>query len=120
MFYLTYAEPPGGVYESQVTDVIRYLNANCNADIRLVAFISVRGFGDNKKKIKKQLPDAIVLPMIPKATWWRFNTIFLALLCLIKRPKTILARNVIAANMALKIKSWGLIKKMGFDKKNGF
>lgn len=115
MFYLTYAEPPGGVYESQVTDVIRYLNANCNADAKLIAFISIRGFSENKKKIKKQLPDAIVLPMIPKATWWRFNSFILALLCIIKQPKTILARNVIAANMALKIKSWGLIKKMGFD-----
>lgn len=115
MIYLTYAEPPGGVYESQVSDVIRYLNTACNADFRLLAFISVRNFSHNRKWIKKQLPDAIVLPMLPKATWWRFNTLILGIICLLLRPGAILARNVIAANMALKVRKAGLVKKVGFD-----
>jgi glycosyltransferase involved in cell wall biosynthesis len=115
MIYLTYAEPPSGVYESQVTDVIRFMNEECDAGIRLVAFISLRSFGEKRKWIKEKLPDAVVLPMLPKATWWRFNIFFLALLCFFIRPKSILARNVIAANMALQLKKFGLIKKVGFD-----
>ena len=115
MIYLTYAEPPSGVYESQVTDVIRFMSEECDAGIRLVAFISLRSFAEKRKWIKEKLPDAIVLPMLPKATWWRFNTLFLVILCIVMRPKSILARNVIAANMALRMKAYGLIKKAGFD-----
>ena len=75
MFYLTYAEPPSGVYYSQVTDVVKFLRSNCNAPLRLVAFISLHDFKGKKKLIKQQLPDAIVLPMLPKAPYWKFNNI---------------------------------------------
>lgn len=115
MFYLTYAEPPSGVYDSQVTDVIRFLNESCHGRVRLLAFISIRNYKANKEWIKKRLPDAIVLPMLPKATWWKFNTMILAVICLFLKPTSILARNVIACNMALRCKRWGLIRKVGFD-----
>ncbi len=113
--YLTYAEPPSGVYSSQVADVIRYVNTTLHSDIRLVAFISLHDFSASKQKIKKELPDAIILPAIPKAAYWKINTILLWFLCLFLRPKAIIARNVIAANMALKIKRYSTAKKICFD-----
>lgn len=115
MIYLTYAEPPSGVYASQVIDVIRYLNEKLDARIRLVAFISLHDFSKNKSVIKQSLPDAWVLPMLPKAEYWRVNIITLWFACLFLRPAAIIARNVIAANMALAIRGSGLIKKVCFD-----
>ena len=44
MLYLTYNDQPSGVFSSQVIDTGNFLNAAEIASIRLVAFISVRGF----------------------------------------------------------------------------
>jgi len=115
MFYLTYAEPPSGVYYSQVTDVIKFLRSHCNANMRLVAFISLHDFSGKKKLIKQQLPDSIVLPMLPKAPYWKFSNFVLWLLCLIYRPKTIVARNVIAANMGINVRGLSSVNKVCFD-----
>lgn len=113
--YLTYAEPPSGVFSSQVVDVIHFLNKELKAEIRLVSFISLHDFSKNRKKIKQEVPDAIVLPMLPKATYWRANVILLWLLCMIMRPTSIIARNVIATNMALKIKNSTFVRTVCFD-----
>lgn len=115
LIYLTYAEPPSGVFSSQVIDVINFLNKELDAKVKLISFISLHDFSKNRKKIKAEIPNAIVIPMLPKATYWRFNAIFLGLICLVLRPKGIIARNVIAANMALKIRSFGGVKKVCFD-----
>ena len=61
------------------------------------------------------MPDAIVLPMLPKATYWKINTITLFFYCLFTRQKGVMARNVIATNMALQLRKWGVIKKVCFD-----
>lgn len=115
IIYLTYAEPPSGVYSSQVADVIRFINKSFNSDIRLVAFISLHDFSASKQKIRKELPNALVLPALPKAAYWKINTIIFWIVCLFLRPKAIIARNVIAANMALKVKRYTSTKKVCFD-----
>jgi hypothetical protein len=40
IFYLTYNEAPSGIFSSQVIDVVKFIEANCNTKIKLVAFIS--------------------------------------------------------------------------------
>ena len=115
LFYLTYAEQPSGVYSGQVNDVVRFIKESIGARIRLIAFISIRDFQNNRRKLKTELPDSIVLPMLPKAGYWKFNTIILALICLIFRAHGVIARNVIAANMALTLKRKGIIRKCTFD-----
>lgn len=114
-FYLTYAEPPSGVFSSQVMDVISFLNKEVGSDVRLVSFISLHHFMNERKKIQQELPDSIVLPMLPKAKYWRFNILSLWILSMLFRPTAIIARNVIAANMALKIRSSTFVKKVCFD-----
>jgi len=113
--YLTYAEPPSGVYSSQVTDVIRYIREQTATDIRLIAFISMHDFRTNRAHILHELPGSVVLPMLPKATYWRFNILLLWLACIFLRPKAIIARNVIAANMALAVKGKCAVSKVCFD-----
>jgi hypothetical protein len=114
-FYLTYAEPPSGVYSSQVSDVIRFVNRELNAEIKLVAFISLHEYKNKKAHILKEVPDALVLPMLPKANFWKLNVIVLWMLCMLYRPTTIIARNVIAANMALRVRNISPVKRVCFD-----
>lgn len=114
-FYLTYGDPPSGVYTSQVLDVVGYIRQNTKANIRLVAFISLHDFAANRNRIKKTEPTAIVVPMLPKAVFWRFNTLLLALFALFLRPESIIARNVIACNMALLLKRYKMTQKVCFD-----
>jgi hypothetical protein len=115
MIYLTYGEPPSGIFFSQVTDVLNYLEEKHQCSIRLVAFISLHDFSNKKKEILAKRTNAIVLPMLPKAPYWKFNTLMLWFICLLLKPNSIIARNVIATNMALKLKNKCSVKKVCFD-----
>ncbi len=121
MIYLTYNDAPGGIYNSQVIDVVKYLNAIQNKEkVKLVALISIRGFKDNKQKIKSQLPQSSVIPMFPKAGLWRWNVIQLFFLCLLSSHKQIIARGAFATNLGLTLKKIGLIKKVVFDARGAY
>lgn len=115
MLYLTYADQPSGVYSSQVCDVVNFLNQQLKADIRLVAFVSLRQFSETRRKIRSEVSDAIVLPMLPKANYWQFSLPLLMLVCLITGSRAILARGVLACNLALLCRKAGFIKKVGYD-----
>lgn len=115
MIYLTYGEPPSGVYSGQVCDVVNHLKKELQVPIKLVAFISMQQFSDNKKKIIKECPDAFVFPMLPKMLYWRLNILWLWMICILLQPKAIIARNVIATNMALRVKPFSSVKKICFD-----
>lgn len=115
MIYLTYADQPSGVYSSQVIDVCNYLNKTADANIKLVAFISLHGFAANKAKIKAEFANATVLPMIPRMSWWKFNSILFSFYMLFNKEKTIITRNVIACKIALSARNRGVAKKVCFD-----
>jgi hypothetical protein len=115
MIYLTYADPPSGVFSSQVNDVCNYLNKELHAGIRLVAFISLHDFKKNKAKIKSEVPQAIVLPMLPKANYWKCSIPVFMFVCLLLRETTVIARGVLACNVALGAKKAGVIKKLCYD-----
>lgn len=115
MIYLTYGEPPSGVYSSQVCDVVNFLKSKHQANIRLLAFISIHDFKKSKKQIISQCPDAIVIPALPKVVFWRFNSWILWFILLWLRAEAVIARNVIAANMALASRRFTGIQKICFD-----
>lgn len=115
VIYLTYADQPSGVFSSQVCDVVNFLNQKLKAEMRLVAFVSLRNFSETKMKIKSEVKDAIVLPMIPKANYWKCSFPLLLLVCLLTGTRSILARGVLACNLALLCRKAGLIKKTGYD-----
>lgn len=101
IFYLTYSEAPSGIYSSQVIDVVKFLNQNLKENIKLIAFVSLRNYFSYRKNIKNQLPNSIVLPMYPKMVNWKKNSFLLSLLCSVYKPKTLIARSVIACQLAL-------------------
>ena len=120
MIYLTYNDQPSGVYFSQVTDVCNFVNAKFNCKLRLVALISIRGFGANKKKIKEQCSDAIVLPMYPKNKNWRKNTLILSVLFIFIGKQNIWSRGLFATNIALELKKKNKTDKVAFDARGAY
>ena len=121
MIYLTYNDAPSGIYNSQVIDVVNYLNTIQNTQkITLVALISIRDFKKNKLKIKLQLSNSIVIPMFPKVGLWRFNIIQLFFVCLLLNSKQIIGRGVFATNLALTLKKIKFIKKVIFDARGAY
>lgn len=114
MIYLTYADQPSGVYSSQVIDVCNFLNECHSAQIRLVSFISLHSFSKNRQKIKQEMPSAIVLPMLPRMTSFGFNTLMLFFVLLMLNQRSVIARNVLATRLALRLKSF-LKLKVCFD-----
>lgn len=120
MIYLTYNDQPSGVYFSQVTDVCNYVNQKFDAEIRLVALISVRGFSTNKKAIKRNFSNAVILPMFPKQKNWRKNKIILKFLFLVIGKQNIWSRGIFATNMALELKQKGWVRKVVFDGRGAY
>ena len=114
MIYLTYADQPSGVYSSQVIDVCNFLNESHNAQIRLVSFISLHSFSKNRQKTIQEMPSAIVLPMLPRMTSFGFNTLMLFFVLLMLNQRSVIARNVLATKLVLRLKSF-LKLKVCFD-----
>ncbi len=120
MIYLTYNDPPSGVYFSQVTDVCRFYRESLQADIRLVALISIRGFFRNRARIKKELPDAVVLPMFPRLKNWPKNIWTLRWIVKRLKQESLIARGPYAANMALVLRRKKILKKVCFDGRGAY
>ena len=120
ILYLTYNDQPSGVYWSQVTDVVAYLNGLGQGRVRLVALISLHGWRDSRRRIRQHAPDAIVLPMVPRMRNWRWNRWWLWLICLILRPSGIMARGVMATWMALRMRDRGLVRTVCFDGRGAY
>ncbi|MBA3664194.1 MAG: hypothetical protein H0W61_08305 [Bacteroidetes bacterium] len=115
IFYLSFNDAPSGIFSSQVIDVVKFLRNDLKVNIRLVSFISLRNYLQNRKAIKKELNDAIVLPMFPGVHRWKQNTRTLSLLCSYKKPEMIIGRSVLATQLALYLKKRDKVKKVIYD-----
>ncbi len=115
IFYLTYNDTPSGIFSSQVIDVVKYLNTEFKVNVKLVSFISLRNFFVNKKKIKQELPEAIILPMFPGVHRWRYNAFLLSWMVFVKKPNIIIGRSVLATQLALSLKKKNKILKVIYD-----
>ena len=115
IFYLTYNDLPSGIFSSQVIDVVKFFNTELNVKTKLISFISIRNYLSNRKKIKNQLPESIVLPMFPGVHRWRRNIFLLTLISLIKKPDAIIGRSVLATQLALILRNKNRTKKVIYD-----
>jgi hypothetical protein len=115
--YLTFNDAPSGIYAGQVIDVCRYWKEELRFDVRLIAFISLRGFGANKQKIRKAFPGAIVLPMVPKARNWKLNKFLLKQYIRKIDPAVIVGRGAFATALALNFKQ---DRKICFDGRGAY
>ncbi|MES2836982.1 MAG: hypothetical protein V4667_05630 [Bacteroidota bacterium] len=109
-----------GIYSSQVIDVCNYLNEKHNAKIRLCAFLSIREIKTAKPKIKELSPNAIVLPAFPGIANFQLTAIFLFFVCLFKRERVLICRNVFCSKTALLVKKTGVIKKVILDGRSAY
>jgi len=75
------------------------MNTELKKDVQLVALISVRGFFSNRRKIKREWQKAKVIPMFPGIKRWRMNGLILKMLP--TKPSRIIARSVLATNIAM-------------------
>lgn len=118
MLYITLLDQfHPGIYKSQVIDVCKFLSENGDKKVQLVPFLSIREIlrSDNAKQIKKLYPNSRVLPAFPGLGNYRLTAIFLAIYCLVSGEREVIARNAFAASIALKVRRWGLIKKVVID-----
>lgn len=118
MLYITLLDQfHPGIYSSQVIDVCDYLNKRYDAKIRVVAFLSVKELWNTsaRKQLKALSPSAIVLPAFPKLQYFQFTAILLFFVCLITGERTAICRNIFCTRMALRLKSFGILKKIVLD-----
>ncbi len=115
ILYLTYNDPPTGVYWSQVTDVVNHMNSLGDRRVRLVALVSVRGYWRSRSSILQHCPGAVVLPMVPRVHNWGINWIWVYLVCLRFRPTGIMARGIFASALALRMRDAGHTAQVCFD-----
>ena len=121
MIYLTYNDQPSGIYNSQVIDVVKYLNSIQDSEkVKLVALISVRSFFKQRRLIKHRLSQSTVLPMVPKAGLWRWNYLGLLFLFLFTKKQNIMARGPFAAALAIWLKKSGCAGKVIFDGRGAY
>jgi hypothetical protein len=106
-----------GIYSSQVIDVCDYLNNRFKVRIRIVAFLSIRELynSDAKKRLKKLSSTAIVLPAFPGIKNFKLNSFLLFFVCLFTGERIAICRNAFATTTALKVRKWGLLKKVVMD-----
>ncbi|MCG8576554.1 MAG: hypothetical protein MI810_16870 [Flavobacteriales bacterium] len=102
--YLTVGDTPSGVFNSQVVDVCAYLSELEQEPIKLVSFISIRNYSENKRKIKELYSNSAVFPMVPKLKFWKWNSILLFFFLLFKKNVRIIGRNSIPAYLGIKMK----------------
>jgi hypothetical protein len=95
--------------------VVKFIEHDLKREIRLLAFISLRGFFMNRAKIKSELKSSIVIPMVPGVRNWRKNSILLQTIVRLKKPRMIIGRSVLATKLALMQKSAGWNGKVIYD-----
>lgn len=120
MLFLTFNDPPSGIYYSQVTDVCRFINKAKDIRVRLLAFVSMRDYFTTRRKIRAHYADSIVLPMFPGVRNWKRNAMFLRAAFFFVRPTTVIARGPFASWLALRMKEKRKSISVCFDARGAY
>lgn len=120
ILYLTHNDQPSGVYWSQVTDAVAFLNTLDGPRVRLVALVSGRAYFGIRRRIRQHSSDALVLPMVPGVRRWRMNRMVVQAVCRMLRPSGIVARGAMATWMALRARDKGRVRHVCFDARGAY
>ncbi len=69
--YITYNDIYNGVYQSQVIDVVDFLNQNFEVEVSLISFVPARLWLAQRKIIKAKYPQAKVFPILGSVSDWK-------------------------------------------------
>jgi hypothetical protein len=118
MIYLTFGDKYSGIYQSQVIDVLKFVNDELGVKSKLIACVPYTIFRSERRIINSNYNNAIVLPMIPSRNHWLFfhSLIIIALgfVALVKSTQ-IVCRNTWSARIGLFLKKIGLINWVCYD-----
>lgn len=115
MVYLTFGDQPSGVYRSQVLDLCRFLEEEMGEKCNLVAMVSLRGYMASRRKIKSQWKRSWVVPALPGMKFWALNLLILVWVFLFVKSGKVMARGILAANLALRLRKLGFVGKVIYD-----
>lgn len=115
MIYLTHGNQSHGVYTSYVLANCAYLQDEFKTPVRVLALISLRGFLSVRKVRKQLYPNSIHIPLFPGFHRWSINFWTLLLLWPFIGDRKVMALSPIAANLALRLKKWGLVHTVIYD-----
>lgn len=101
--YVTYNDPPSGIYLSQVVDVVNYYKS-LKKPMKLIAFFSMRTYWKDRKRLKEMYPDAIALPCFPGVKNWRKSIPLLKLYLKKNKVNVGIGRGVFATDLLLRSK----------------
>lgn len=99
VFYLTFSYYPSGVFRSQIIDVVKLLRELSDKEVRLVSFFSLRVYLKCRKWVKKEMPDAIILPILFGMKRWEWHSKLLGFF--MKKTDLIIGRNPMGAKVGL-------------------
>lgn len=99
VFYLTFSYYPSGVFRSQIIDVVKLMREISDKDVRLVSFFSLRVYFKCRRWVRKEMPDAIVLPILFGMKRWEWHSRLLGLF--MNRSDLIIGRNPMGSKVAL-------------------
>ncbi len=74
--YITFIDSYSGIYQSQVIDVVKFLNDNFDVDVQLFAFVPLRMWKEQKSKITHSYPKAKVFPILGSISKWKRNKLY--------------------------------------------
>ena len=120
MIFFTYNDSFSGIYKSQVIDVCSFLEKKFSIPVKLIALVSIRSYSKQKRLIKLNYANALVLPMFPKVRYWKLNTIILFLICFFLGENKIWARGPFACNIAIYLKKLKLVHRVLFDGRGAY
>ena len=107
LIYLTFGDQYSGVYQSQVIDVLEFLETNDIAHPKLIAFVPYTNYLSNRKVIKNAYPGAKILPMIPSRNHWTplySILLFPWLIFNLRYSRAIFARGIWACSIAISLR----------------
>lgn len=107
-YYITFNDQYSGIYQSQVIDVVNYLEKLAETKYKLVSFFPLQGFKGNRMKILDKRPNSIVIPMVLGITYWKWYKLILWFFT--KRKAKAICRGPLACELAL-----GLFEKVIYD-----
>lgn len=117
MIYITFGDKYGGIFQSQVIDVLKYINRVNSVNIKLISFVPYPVFKEQKELIKSKYPNSRILPMIPSRNHWVFFHSFL-IICFsffsILNEKVV-CRSIWATNIGVLLRNLKIINWVCYD-----